>query len=364
ILNYGYVYTNLDNIEIQEDVAKNYITIYTSKRHINYKPINLLSCYPKRHREKSRLSPLFIEIFLKQAKDYNLKKQINIKEKKFDLKVISNYRAKSADALAGKKIIGDKKIKAGGFDLQKLFDCFVRNNLMPFYPEDRSVKRVEESIYKFFAKDWVKVAEKWEKIVQIVLSDKNSQHFVNVLNKAKTEYQAEVIKRESEMINIKDWNIPETLSYGREYTKTDVKKSIMKPFFSDKKWKQETAFIDFLEKSTNVAWWFKNGDRDATFFAVPYKNKEQKPFYVDFVVKLKDGRTGLFDPHGIHLADFRMKNDGLKKYIKKQNKRSKKLFGGIVANTSRNYRGRWAYFDRVGKNFKNNSFNNWKDLML
>jgi type III restriction enzyme len=31
ILNYGYVYTNLDNIEIQEDIAKDYITIYTSK---------------------------------------------------------------------------------------------------------------------------------------------------------------------------------------------------------------------------------------------------------------------------------------------------------------------------------------------
>ena len=32
ILNYGYVYTNLENIEIHEDIAKNYITIYTSKR--------------------------------------------------------------------------------------------------------------------------------------------------------------------------------------------------------------------------------------------------------------------------------------------------------------------------------------------
>ena len=74
ILNYGYVYTNLDNIEIQEDIAKDYITIYTSKRRTDYKPINLLFCYPKRHREKTRLSPFFNKIFLEEAKEYDLKK--------------------------------------------------------------------------------------------------------------------------------------------------------------------------------------------------------------------------------------------------------------------------------------------------
>ncbi|NCO46517.1 MAG: hypothetical protein GW890_09060, partial [Vibrio sp.] len=132
ILNYGYVYTNLDNIEIQEDIARDYITIYTSKRRTDYKPIDLLSCYPKRHREKTRLSPLFIEIFLKQAKEYDLKKYTDIRARKFDLKIISDYKAEDVDALAGAKIVGDKEIKASGFDLQKLFDFFVRNNLTPF----------------------------------------------------------------------------------------------------------------------------------------------------------------------------------------------------------------------------------------
>jgi type III restriction enzyme len=122
--------------------------------------------------------------------------------------------------------------------------------------------------------------------------------------------------------------------------------------------------IKFLEKSSKVEWWFKNGDRDATFFAVPYHNGEEKPFYVDFIVKLKDGRVGLFDSHGIHLADFKAKSDGLRKYIERENKKGKKLFGGIVANTDRNYRGRWVYFDKLSKDFKDNSFDNWFDLIL
>ena len=364
ILNYGYVYTNLDNIEIQEDIAKDYITIYTSKRSFDPK-LSLLSCYPKRHREKTRLSPLFIEIFLKQAKEYNLKKQIDIKAKKFDLKIISDYKAEDVDALAGAKIIGDKEIKASGFDMQKLFDFFVRNNLTPFYPEDRSVGRVKESIYKFFEQElkmWY--GDVWEEIVQIVLSDKNSQHFVNVINKAKEKYQMEVVKRESEMVDVENWNIPESLPYGREYSEVSVKKSIMQPFFSDGKWKPETAFIDFLEKSEKVEWWFKNGDRDATFFAVRYNNGEEKPFYIDFIVKLKDGRIGLFDTKaGFTKQIAGPKIDGLYKYIQNENKKGKNLFGGIVTNTERNYRGRWVYFDKTSKELKND-FSNWKDLEL
>lgn len=40
------------------------------------------------------------------------------------------------------------------------------------------------------------------------------------------------------------------------------------------------------------------------------------------------------------------------------------LFGGIVANTDRNYRGRWICFDKTSKDFKDKSFDNWTDLDL
>lgn len=242
----------------------------------------------------------------------------------------------------------------------------MRNNLTPFYPEDRSVGRVKEAIYKFFEQELkMPYEDVWEDIVQIVLSEKNAQHFVNVLDKAKEKYKEEVQKRESEMVYVPNWNIPEYLSFGSEYKKVETKKSIMQPFYSDEKWKSEAAFIDFLEKSQNVDWWFKNGDRDATFFAVPYNNGETKPFYVDFIVKLKDGRIGLFDTKaGLTKQVAGPKIDGLYKYIQNENKKGKKLLGGIVANTDRSYRGRWVYFDKASKDFKDNSFEKWADLVL
>jgi len=366
ILNYGYIYTNLDNMEIKEDIAKDYITIYTNKRRIDYKPINLLSCYPKRHREKTRLSPLFQNIFLKEAQNYGLKKKIDAKARKIDIKIISDQKKEDIDALAGAKIVGDKAIKVGGFDLQKLIDFFVRDNLTPFYSEDRSVSRAKEAIYKFFEQEFkMWYGDVWEEIVQIVLSDKNSRHFINVLNRAKEKYQAEVVKRESEIVDVPNWNIPEALSFGGEYKKVEAKKSIMVPFYSDEKWKTEAAFIDFLEKSEKVEWWFKNGDRDATFFAVRYDNGEEKPFYVDFVVKLKDGRIGFFDTKaGLTKQVAGPKISGLYKYIQSENKKGKKYFGGIATNTERNYRGRWVYFEKTSKDFKDSSFENWSDLIL
>ncbi len=366
ILNYGYVYTNLSDIEIKEDIARDYITVYASKRMADYKPIDLLSCYSKRHRERTRLSPLFIEVFLKVARSYGLKKKIDKKARRLDIKVFNDWRAESIDILAGKTISGDKAITVSGFDLQRLFDYFVRQSLTPFYPEDRSVGRVKEAIYKFFELEFkMRRGEEEDEAIQIALSDKNIQYFINVIDKAKEEYQKEAVKREPELVFVKDWNVPEFLGYNENYTQVKYKRPIMVPFFSDERWRSEKAFIEFLEKSKNAKWWFKNGDRDKTFFAVPYDNGEQKPFYVDFIVKLKDGRIGLFDTKaGITQKVAGAKIDGLNEYIKIENKKGKKLFGGIVTNTDRNYRGRWVYFDRVSKDLKDGDFRNWRDVEL
>jgi len=366
ILNHGYVYTNLSDIEIKEDIARDYITVYTSERKTGYKPINLLSCYSKRHREKTRLSPLFIRIFLKEARSYRLREKIDIKAKRLDIKVFNDWKSENIDVLAGKIISGDKAITISEFDLQRLFDYFVRENLTPFYPEDRSVGRVKEAIYKFFELEFkMRRGEEEDDAIRITLSDKNIQYFVNIIDKAKEEYQKEIVKREPELALVEDWNIPEYVRYNEKYSQIEYEKSIMEPFFGDEKWRSEKVFMDFLEKSEIIEWWFKNSDRDKIFFAVPYKNGEEKPFYVDFIIKLKDGRIGLFDTKaGIIQKVAGTKIDGLNKYIKCENQKGKKLFGGIVINTKKDYRGRWIYFDRMSNDIKDKDFNNWKDLEL
>lgn len=365
ILNHGFVFTNLADIEIKEDMARNYVTIYTSQRTENYKPIKLESVYRLRQREKTRLSPKFINIFLDEAKRYDLEKKIETKGQKLELSLISDYEAESVDKLANEEIKGEAKINTENeADLQKLYDFFVKNNLSPFYPEDRSIGRLKEAIYYFFGmRLGMEYTDRFAEIINIVLSQKNSQHFINVIDSTKEKYITETQKREAELQKSADWELPEMLNYGGNFTEFKTKLSAMKPFYYDNKWKTEEAFIKFLEKSDQIEWWFKNGDRDATFFAVPYvENDEQKPFYVDFIVKFKNGRIGLFDTKsGNTIKDAREKSDGLQEYIKKH----KNISGGIVANTnSKDFSSRWMCYKGQGVELNPDDFSNWELLEI
>ncbi len=369
IVNYGYVYTNLSDIEIHEDIAKGYIAVFTSKRIPSYHSLRLKSYYSERHREKTRLSPLFIKIFLAEAKKYDLKKKIKKGINKVDIKLINDWKAEDIDSLVGAHIVGDKAIRIEGLELQKIFDFFIRNSLRPqFYPEDRSVGRIKDSIYRFFLEELgMDYSEKQDEILQVVLSEDNSRHFANTIFMAKEEYLKEVLTRMPGIKKKENWEIPEILKFNSEAIQEERSKSIMQPFYRTGNWKTETAFIELLEKSKKVERWFKNGDRDATFFAVPYEeNEEYNPFYVDFIVRLDDDRIGLFDTKsGMTVKVAGQKIDGIYRYIQAENKKGKKLFGGIVTNTDcRNFTGRWIYFDRPKKELKDNNFDNWKSLEL
>ncbi|MDD3065878.1 MAG: DEAD/DEAH box helicase family protein [Endomicrobiaceae bacterium] len=239
ILNHGFVYTNLTDIEIKEDMARNYVTIYTSDRIENYKPIKLESVYRLRQREKTRLSPQFIKLFLHEANEYGLEKKVETKGQRLELSLISDYEAESVDKLANAEIKGEAKIDTKNeTDLQKLYDYFVRNNLTPFYPEDRSIGRVKEAIYYFFKmRLGMEYSDRFSEIINIVLSPKNIQHFVNVIDSTKEKYIAETKKRDIVLQKTAEWELPEMLNFGGNYTELKTKKSAMQPFYYDNKWK-------------------------------------------------------------------------------------------------------------------------------
>ena len=152
VLNYSYVYTNLSDIDIIDDIAKDYITIYTSIIREEYKPIDLLSNHQLRLREKTRLAPKFITKFLQLADKNKLSEKIDKNSKKINQTTLTDWYTENINKIhAG--IAGDGGIVTYAMtstDLQRYFDFFVRNNLHKFYPEDRTVGRVKEATYKFF----------------------------------------------------------------------------------------------------------------------------------------------------------------------------------------------------------------------
>ena len=353
-LNISYIYTNLSDISIHQDIADGYATVFNSLRNNDiYTEIELLSCHSLRQRERTRLSPNFIKYFLSAAKELDLRHKIttditeisnqlisdgiitNLDEEFEHLQEVTNT---DFDPHSGNNVFR----KLNEEEIQILFDQFSIDILSPLYPEERSIKRINTSIYEFFKKefpqqfDYAGVKEQ-----MTVLAKINRQHFINTANLAKENYLADVEKRSKEIVIDKNWEIPKSLNFSEEYIKKDYGLSIMQPFFEKVSASNiEKKFAIFLNDQNNdISWWFKNGERDGTFFAVPRKDSESDvPFYVDWIVKYKDGRLGLFDTKGGLTAETAgSRAVGLANYIKEQNEMNKNLFGGIIIEKDRSF---------------------------
>jgi type III restriction enzyme len=357
-LNHSYVFTNLDYIELSEDYAKNYLTIYNSK---STKDISLPSYHKKRAREKTRLSPKFTDIFLNIAVKNNLKSILKIKNQKATAEIITEITSADTDSLLTQVFKKEKFNISNPEDLQRIFDYFVRNNLSPFFPEDISISRVKESIYTFFEQELgLNYEDSLDEILNICLSEKNIIQLKNFIELSKLKYLSETKDIAEEIILDEGWNFPKNISFTGNYSLFDKKKSVMRPFYSNSSWKTEVEFINFLENLDNVEYWFKNGDRDQTFFSIPYTDEgSEKLFYVDFIIIFKNKKIGLFDTKsGFTIKSSKEKSDGLQKYIKQNNKLN--LVGGIVTNTNnKTYKGSWVYFLQESAKMKSDDLNNW-----
>ncbi len=374
-LNVGYVYTSLSDIGIAEDIAKEYITVFEGKRRNDiYKMLDLTSYHSKRFREETRLSSDFVPVFFQAANELNLKK-VSLDHEIVDSKLIASGVIEDIDKEV-KSIDkhGTLNLPKNDVELQNAFDSFVRDNLAPFAPELRSIKRINDSIYRFFDKEFKMGVDDWTRIQAIVLSTENKQLFVDVINRSKELYQEIVGKGKNSLVpNDEPWNVPKFINYNLNYTKKDFKRSIIDPYYSktggsnnlslfEEDSDIEVEFIEYLENAKQVKWWFKNGRQDGSYFAVPYvENGVDKPFYVDFIIMLNDGRIGLFDTKGgIYAQTAKEKAEGLAKYIMEENKKGKNIFGGILIKDKNS----WRYNDDIEYSYVPNNLRDWKFLDL
>ncbi len=346
-LNTGFVFTSLQDLSIIEDLAGSYLTIQYASRRKDYKPIQLYSVYPKRHREETRLSSGFIKIFLQAADELRLMSRINLKVKDARINILSDGLISDLDKHPSQVSESGEYIERRQtiLEIQKLFENFARESLAPqFFPEVRSIGRVRESIQRFFTTKYAKDFPNMSTRAQIiVLHEDNKQYFIDVINKAKELYIEDVGKGKKKLEVKENWEIPFSRNYNNRFVEVKYKKSILQPFFELKDVKKpEKDFAEFLNnKLANVEWFCKNGESDATSLAVKYTDKDGvlKPFFVDWIVKFKDGKIGLFDTkEGITAETAKYKAEGLAAYIKEENKKGKKLFGGIVVPKDKSWR--------------------------
>jgi len=360
-LNKGFVFTNLPNIEITEDYAKDYLTVYESKKDNSlYENIKLHSFYMKRQRERTRLSGEFVDIFFNLAEEKNLQKKINPKPSKIVNPVISDGKIENVDKSGEIEHKGQIEITLNEDELQEVFNRFIYQACSPYAPADSS-DRMKTAIYQFFKKK-LKLDKYDSQVQKIVMSKENIQLFLDMINIAKERYAIEVVnklKEKREIQEVENWEVPIIISYNSRY-KIEIKnKAIMKPFYTSKQSEPEIEFIKLLEKSSKVKWWFKNGETEIKYFSVI--RTDGYTFYPDFIVQLKDGRIGFFETKKGRTAETDEagpRAEGLYKYIKEQNKKGKNLVGGIVIQIH----GTWRINDNKKYIYNENNLSEWKVL--
>ncbi len=363
-LNRGFVFTNLPSIEITENYARDYITIYESKRNNKlYKEINLPSIYLKRQRERTRLSGEFVKIFNKIAEKRNLKEKIILEPSKVVAPIIADGKIVDFDKKGEIEHKGTIDVQLIVDELQEKFDRFIIQNCTPYAPSDSS-DRMKTAIYQFFYKKF-RIRKYDSQVQKIVLGKENVQAFVDFINLAKEEYKRGVVEKLSEKrekIPNPNWEVPLIDSYKSNAKREDSPKSIMQPFFTKKVSKPEKLFISLLNNSKKVKWWYKNGENEKKYFAVSYidENGDERAFYVDFIIQFKDGSIGLFDTKsGITAKDAGTRAEGLQKYITQLKKKGKEVWGGILIE----HHGSWRYNDEK-KYHDPTNLSKWKILEI
>lgn len=361
-LNKGFVFTNLANIEITEDYAKDYVTIYEGKRDAElYFNIELSSIHLRRQRERTRLSGEFLKIVIKTAKEMKLKEKITDNPSTIVSPIIADGRIVDIDQEGEIEHKGTINVQLSSVELQQRFDKFVVDNCYPYAPSGSS-DRMKTALYQFIVKEFG--IKKFDPDAQeIVLGKENVQPFVDAINLSKDKYKEQVVKQISETREKREntkWEVPVIISYNSKSKKEDKSKSIMKPFYSKKASQPEKLFVDMLQESEKVKWWFKNGESESKYFAVEYmENGYEHAFYVDFIVQFNDGSVGLFDTKGgITAKDAKGRAEGLQKYISEQNDKGKNLWGGIAIFEN----GSWRYNDNEVYTYDKNNLSDWKVL--
>lgn len=341
-LNKGYVFTNLEQIRITEDYIQDYLTIYETKR-INeiYVPINLISYKIKR----KQLDELFNISFSKFLYEYlvqsNIIQLINTDINHITVPIITNYTIDDLESdviKSGGLNIGDEsvaEINAGPTEVGRYFNALLLDACM-ICNEFPNMEKIMEGLEMYF-REFTNIPH--DRIPWVIVEKHNRPIFNKVIIEAIRLYKQKRMQYKMsnsiEEIHTMQWNVPAFDTYSKNYQPMKVKKSIVSPFYIsvNKTSNQELCFINLLDNSPNVEWWYKNGENNHKYFAILYQeNNCNRLFYVDFIVYFKDGTIGLYDTKsGFTAKDAKAKAEALYHYIQEyKNATGKNMVGGIV----------------------------------
>ena len=144
------------------------------------------------------------------------------------------------------------------------------------------------------------------------------------------------------------WEVPEERVYDSETHHTAQGEAhALLPFYElNHASGPENLFAAYLEQHRQfIDWWYKNGDNGKQHYAIRYQNSADQTalFYVDFVIRMKNGKIYLFDTKGTGGdidPEVVNKHNALIDYIAAENAKGQNLRGGVIKADEY---GNWLY---------------------
>ena len=408
LLNHGWVYTNLsrDRIEIvAEDM--NYISkSLVAYRRQDLTNVSLPSVYSERlSADRNRLGPDFwpmlVETFNnrwfkcpiqqefdfspfededdngdeKNAKAYdsgfltditrNREQAERIDHVDFNLHNVQVNIVSNVDITgeAGTTLIEEskrKKFARNQEELNKMMTEFCESLLPGF--EKISVTTLRGYLFQLM-EDYLGFFE--TEAVKVINYNRNKDKFRAIIENAVNKYVKIINKRREEAkkraLKTYQWEVPESREYNEAANQvvTEVKNHALMPFIRlNGAYSPELHFEEFLENHPDcIDWWYKNGDEGKQHYAISYTTMggTQGLFYVDFVIRMKNGQIFLFDTKSVG-SDMEApnKHNALIDYMNSEANAPLHLKGGVIIED----KGLWKYAPMKIEN--TNDLTNWE----
>lgn len=180
---------------------------------------------------------------------------------------------------------------------------------------------------------------------KVVLYYDNKPKFDRLLDLALEKYKQQRTKAKpaaKRILTDYTWEVPEERLYDGDthHIEPEVKNHALIPFVElNVVSRPEERFVAFLEKNSDkIDWWYKNGDKGRTHYAISYEGgdgADESLFYPDFVIRMKSGRVYIFDTKTKDSDFFApSKHNALHAYIQRENAKGQNLQGGIIIETT------------------------------
>lgn len=390
ILNYGYVYTDIAKDRIQivtadaDYIVKNTIVAYRRK---DLKNVSLPSCYSDRPNiTRNYLGPDFRKVLYDVALDFfklmqgaglfslaelaelngdedftpipesddevvneNRLRVTRSNSLRLDVKTINIEIPQNVHFQNEVQTLNVEQVKYArkSSEIDRVFLDYIDQKGHQFESKGRTDK-IAGYLLEMIA-DYFGIFETDAK--KVVLYHDNRPKFDRVIDIALEKYakMREIAKQKAagarKFVEYQ-WCVPEERVYDSDSNHIELAENhALLPFVQlNAVSNPEKAFADFLEANAQyIDWWYKNGDKGKQHYAIEYLQEEDGAkalFYVDFVVRMKNGNIYLFDTKSAGSDMFApQKHNALIDYIAKHSTNEQPLFGGILIQQGSN----WLY---------------------